>query len=334
MIAQEAARNALKCVLGAEKGESIVIFCDDEKMDVGKAFVGGAMDLGLQTRFTPLEANPKIPRKEIPQQVKAVLRQTPAIWVNLLRGAREEAPFRIELIRLETQEHKARLGHSPGITLDMLTEGALALTEEEHEQMQRFARELVQKLGQVARIEITNSAGTDLSLSVDGRSFFTDTVINTKTMKWMNLPTGEATVAPVEDSAEGKFVCDLAVGGIGTLKTPITLTVRGGRVQTSSSKDSGILSRVRDSLNTDRNSSTIGEFAIGINPKARLVEEFLEAEKIYGTIHVAFGNNSDFPGGRNPSKNHLDLLISKPSVKAFNADGSSFDALLDGTFQL
>jgi aminopeptidase len=334
MIAQEAARNALKCVLRAEKGESIVIFCDDEKMNVGKAFVAGAMDLGLQTRFTILETDTETPRKEIPQQVKAILKQTPAIWVNLMRGAREEAPFRIELIGLETRESKSRLGHSPGITLDMLTEGALALTEEEHERMQRFANQLVQKLSRVTRIEIKNPAGTNLSLSVDGRSFFTDTVIDTKTMKWMNLPTGEVTVAPVEDSAEGEFVCDSAVGGIGTLKTPIKLTVRGGRAQTSSSKDHGILRRVRDSLNTDRNSSTIGEFAIGINPKARLVEEFLEAEKILGTVHIAFGNNSDFPGGQNPSKNHLDLLISKPSVKAFNADGSSFDVLLDGTFQV
>jgi leucyl aminopeptidase (aminopeptidase T) len=76
----------------------------------------------------------------------------------------------------------------------------------------------------------------------------------------------------------------------------------------------------------------VGEFAFGINPKARFVEEFLEAEKLLGTIHIAFGNNSDFPGGNNPSKNHLDLLMSKPAVKVFNKDGSSMDVLVDGAF--
>jgi leucyl aminopeptidase (aminopeptidase T) len=148
----------------------------------------------------------------------------------------------------------------------------------------------------------------------------------------MNLPTGEVLVAPVENSAEGELICDLAVGGIGPIETPVKLTVRNGKVQDSSSKDSQILKNVRDSLKTDAHSNIIGEFAFGINMKARFIEEFLEAEKLFGTIHIAFGDNSDFPGGQNPSKNHLDLLVSKPSVKAFNKDGSSIDVLVEGTF--
>jgi leucyl aminopeptidase (aminopeptidase T) len=333
MNAEEAAQNALRYVLGAEKGESLVIFCDDEKMDVGKAFVSGATNLALKTRLTTLKTEPRAFRKEIPKHVLDILRQQAAIYVNLMRGNLEEAPFRIGLIKLETEGHKARLGHAPGITLDMLTEGALALTEDEHKQMQSFARSLIQKLSKVARIEIRNAAGTSFSLSVEGRSFFTDAAIDRKTMKWLNIPTGEITVAPVENSAQGQLVCDMAAGGIGPLETPVSLTVQNGKVQDAVSKDPKVLSKIRDSLNTDDHSSTIGEFAIGINPKARLSEEFLELEKIFGTIHVAFGNNSDFPGGQNPSRNHLDLLIAKPSVKAFNKDGSSIDILSEGAFQ-
>jgi leucyl aminopeptidase (aminopeptidase T) len=62
------------------------------------------------------------------------------------------------------------------------------------------------------------------------------------------------------------------------------------------------------------------------------VEEFLEAEKILGTIHIAFGNNSDMPGGKNPSKNHMDLLVSKPTVSIKNNDNSHNDVLVNGTF--
>jgi leucyl aminopeptidase (aminopeptidase T) len=332
MDAQEAARNALSCVLEAEKGESIVIFCDEEKLDIGEAFARGTLDLGLQTRLTPLKTDPRVFRKEIPQQVMEILRHHADIYINLLRGIREEAPFRIELIKLETREHKARLGHCPGVTMDMLTEGALALTAEEHRRMQTFAKGLIQKLSQAVKIEISNPAGTDISLGVEGRPFFTDTIIDRKTMKWMNLPTGEVLIAPVENAAEGELVCDIAVGGVGLVETPVKLTVQNGRVRDSSSKSPQILRNVRDSLNTDACSSTIGEFAFGINPKARLGDEFLEAEKLFGTIHIAFGDNSDFPGGQNPSKNHLDLLISKPSVRAFNKNGSSLDVLMEGTF--
>ena len=59
MDAWEAARNALKCVLDANEGEGIVIFCDDVKIDVGKAFEKGALALGLQTRLIQLKTMQK-----------------------------------------------------------------------------------------------------------------------------------------------------------------------------------------------------------------------------------------------------------------------------------
>ncbi|OGD44658.1 hypothetical protein A3K79_00495 [Candidatus Bathyarchaeota archaeon RBG_13_46_16b] len=332
MEAWEAAKNALECVLEAEKGEGLVIFCDDEKMNVGNAFAAGSLKLGLKTHLVPLETKTKTFRKEIPKNVQKLLEQPPAIYVNLLRGIREETIFRIELIRLETEKHKSRLGHCPGVTLEMLTHGALALKTADHRQMQDFAKTMIKKLSQAARIEITNPAGTCLSLSVENRPFFTDTIVDRKTMKWMNLPTGEVLIAPMENSAEGVLICDMAIGGIGPIHTPVRLTVKAGQVRSSSSDDSALLKRIQASLRTDENSSTIGEFAFGINPKARFVEEFLEAEKLVGTIHIAFGNNADFPEGKNPSKNHMDFLISKPTVKILFKNNSSLTVLSNGVF--
>jgi leucyl aminopeptidase (aminopeptidase T) len=131
---------------------------------------------------------------------------------------------------------------------------------------------------------------------------------------------------------QGELVCDMAIGGIGPLETPVKLLIQDGRVKDLACKNRQVLKRVQDSLSTDENSSRLGEFAFGVNPKARFVEEFLEAEKLLGTIHIAFGHNADFPGGKNPSKNHMDFLISKPTVKAFKEDGSSTTILKDGVF--
>ncbi len=334
MEAWEAAKNALGCVLGAKKGESLVIFCDHEKLEIGNAFATGALRLGLQARLMDLKPEAKAFRNDVPPELLGILTKNPPdIYINLLRGVREETPFRIRLIKLETKDHRARLGHCPGVTTDMLSKGALALKAEEHKKMQGFANNLIEKLSHTEKLEITNPAGTKLSLSASGRPFFTDTIINWETLKWMNLPTGEVILAPVEDSLEGIMVCDMAIGGIGPLKTTVTLTIRKGKVQDSLSEDKQVLKRVRDSLNTDETSGTVGEFAFGINSKARFVEEFLEAEKVLGTIHIAFGDNSDMPGGKNPSKNHMDLLMSKPTVKVINKDGSTFKTLVDGIFQ-
>jgi leucyl aminopeptidase (aminopeptidase T) len=331
--ASEAAKNALQNVLEARNGERILIICDEEKKKVGEAFAAGALALDLWTRLVILRKQ-KEPRTEIPEQLQNVLAQKPDIYINLLLGNREETPFRIKLIQTETHDHKSRLGHCPGVTADMLTEGALALKPEEHKSMQGHAEKLMSILDGTATVEILNPAGTNLTLRTDDRKFFTDTKLDWKTMKWMNLPTGEVIVAPVEDSLNGKLVCDMAVGGIGKLREPVEVTAKNGRVQKVFSRGKEHLRRVKETFQTDDWSDAVGEFAFGINPKARFVDEFLEAEKMLGTIHVAFGANMDMPGGKNPSKNHMDLLVSEPTVKVTKKDGKKVTILEKGCFRV
>jgi aminopeptidase len=334
MDAAQAAQNALECVLEAKKGEKIVIFCDDTRKKVGEAFEKGALDLQLNTKLIILETAPTVFRTEIPTQLTKYLTDQHAdIYINLFRGNREETLFRIKLIHEETSDHKTRLGHCPGITIDMLTEGALALSAEEHNQVQEFAQALMSKLKQTVEVQITNPAGTKLSLSVKKRPFFTDTILDCKMMRWMNLPTGEVIVAPMENSLEGKLVCDMAVGGIGPIKTPVSITAEKGKVEKVVCKDAEVLKKVQNSLHVDAMAKVVGEFAFGINPKARFVEEFLETEKMHGTVHIAFGNNTDMPGGKNDSANHMDFTMGKPTVNAVARDGSVTCVLVDGVFQ-
>ncbi len=112
------------------------------------------------------------------------------------------------------------------------------------------------------------------------------------------------------------------------------MTAEKGKAIQATSEDGTVLKRVRDTLDTDEWSDIVGEFALGINPKARLVQEFLEDEKILGTIHIAFGHNLDMPGGRNASQNHMDLLMSKPTVKIEKEDGSAFNVVEKGKFKV
>jgi hypothetical protein len=330
----EAAKNALEHVLEAVQGESIVIICDDEKREVGKAFADGALALGLWTRLITLKTSAET-RREIPPQLLEVLtEQKPDVYVNVLRESREETPFRIKIIGLQRRDLRSRLGHCPGITLKMLTEGALALTPEEHKRMQSFADRLILALDRAVKVEIGSPAGTSLSLEAREREFFTDTRYDWRLRKWMNLPTGEVIVAPLENSLNGRLVCDMAIGGIGPIKAPLEITTKHGKAQKVTSKDREVLKKVKDTLNTDEWSNIVGEFAFGINPKAKLVPEFIEDEKILGTIHIAFGHNLDMPGGRNASRNHIDLLISKPTVKVTKDDGSTITVLEKGQFRV
>jgi hypothetical protein len=334
MLAWEAARNALKYVLEAVQGESITIICDLEREEIGKAFSEGALASGLWTRIIYLET-PKKFRTKVPEKLTEVFTgQKSDLYINLLRGIREETPFRIRLIHLETRGKRSRLGHCPGVTTDMLTEGALALSAEEHLRMQDFARKLIHRLGQTITVDVTSPSGTDLSFSTVGRPFFTDTLLDWNNLRWMNLPTGEVIVAPVEDSLEGRLVCDLAIGGIGPIADPVELKIKNGAVKETYSAEKSVLTQLEKTLATDEWANIVGEFAFGINPKARFIEEFLESEKIVGTIHFAFGNNLNMPSGKNPSKNHIDLLISKPSVKIMGLKGEQITIMKNGKFQI
>jgi len=330
----EAARNALENVLEAVEGENIVIVCDEEKREIGRAFADGAMTLGLWTRLMVLKTGKQV-RTEVPVHlIEVMTRQKPDIYINLMRDLREETPLRIQITKMETRDRRARLGHCPGVTLDMLTEGALALTREKHRGMQGFADRLIRALEGAVKVELSNPAGTRLMLEVKERPFFTDTKFDWKTMKWINLPTGEVIVAPVENSLTGRLVCDMAIGGIGPIKTPLEVVARNGKAEKVACRDKDVLRKVEETFATDDRSNIVGEFAFGINPKARFVYEFLEAEKMFGTTHIAFGDNTDMPSGKNPSKNHMDFLINKPAVKVTNADGKALTVLDKGRFIL
>jgi leucyl aminopeptidase (aminopeptidase T) len=332
MQACQAAKNALTNVLDASKGEYIVIICDEEKTPIANAFTMGALEIGLWTKLVVLPKTAQ-PRTEIPETLQKVLEGTVDIFINLLSGNREETPFRIKLIKQQTKAHKSRLGHCPGVTLDMLTDGALALTEKEHQTMQAHAQQLMRTLEGAVMVQITNPKGTDLTLVVKGREFYTDTKLNWETMKWMNLPTGEVIVAPVEDLLNGTLVCDMAVGGIGKLRAQLDVVAENGKVKNVTCQDTDQLRRIKETFATDQWSDIVGEFAFGINPKARFVDEFLEAEKMLGTVHVAFGANLDMPGGKNASKNHMDILVSEPTVKVTKENGETFTVLENGKYQ-
>ncbi|MFX0179719.1 MAG: aminopeptidase [Candidatus Hodarchaeota archaeon] len=321
-----AAANALQYVLEAKPGETILIISDDIKKEIGQTFANGAIDLGLWTRLVILETEEKLFRTDIPANILEMLNSTykPDIFINIFRDTSKETPFRIKIIQLETRKKLSRLGHCPGITMDMLTKGALSLNKEEYIKMQNNARRLLTILQDVESVKVKAPNGSNFELSVKNRTWYSDTFIDWKLMKWMNLPTGEVLIGPIETSMQGTLVCDLAISGIGPIEKKITLEVKDGRVESIESEDKKVLERVKETQAVDEMAKYVGEFAFGLNPKARLVEQFLEAEKVGNAIHVAFGNNMDYPGiVANNSAQHQDFLIDKPTVEIFYTNGRS-----------
>ena len=95
--------------------------------------------------------------------------------------------------------------------------------------------------------------------------------------------------------------------------------------------DKNALKIIKDTQAIDEMAKHVGEFAFGLNPKARIVQEFLESEKVGNAIHVAFGNNMDYPGiAANNSATHQDFLVSKPTVTVTYVNGEKRVVMRDG----
>jgi hypothetical protein len=59
--------------------------------------------------------------------------------------------------------------------------------------------------------------------------------------------------------------------------------------------------------------TNLGEFGLGLNPKAKIVGIMLEDEKVLETVHFALGSNKTF-GGKTDAINHWDGLVNNPTV--------------------
>ncbi len=241
---------------------------------------------------------------------------------ELLRKIAEESGDRIDGVvaltffstshtffrRLLTSIKKTRYASMPLFERYMLL-GAMNVDYREIESLSLRVKE---RLVGAEKVFIEAPNGTAISLSVEGREFIADTGLLVSPGAFGNLPAGEVFVAPVEETAEGKLVIEYGPEE-GKLDSQIVVFIEKGNAVEI--KGEG---RVRELLETkfaeDDRCRNVAELGIGTNSGATHVENILEAEKILGTIHIAFGDNSSF-GGKVSAPFHQDFVVFSPTVK-------------------
>lgn len=154
---------------------------------------------------------------------------------------------------------------------------------------------------------------TDLSFEISGRPILVaDGIIDAEDMRrgdvGLNIPDGEVFLAPLEHSANGHIVFDYVnAEGFGFIRN-LKLRFRNGKVVwfNASSKDRRIFKKFLDSNTGEKD--RIAELGIGTNPAAEFVGRTIVDEKIFGSIHIAIGNNRGAYHGKNKASSHLDMI--------------------------
>ena len=105
------------------------------------------------------------------------------------------------------------------------------------------------------------------------------------------------------------MIIDGSMVGIGKLESPLHMTISGGKLRSVTGEKSENL----DILLKNEINGTVCELGIGTNEAAVLNGIILEDEKVYGTVHIAFGTNTSF-GGTNKAECHMDGIILRPTL--------------------
>ena len=309
---RQAARSALTQCMAVTGGESVLVITDEELREIGYAFFEEANKLGAEAAIVEM-----VPRSRDGEEPPEFIARMMSM-VNVVLAATSRS-LSHTLARRQANAAGARIASMPGITKDSMVRTLAA----DYETIARLSENVAEILSTGKSARITSLGGTDITMSLAGRTGKPDTGIYRTPGDFGNLPAGEAFIAPLEGTAEGILVIDGAMSGVGALKDAIRMRVESGYV-TEITGGPGAKVLEESITHLGKAARNIAELGVGTNDRAMITGKVLEDEKVLGTVHVALGNNIGF-GGTVDVPIHLDGIMLKPTLfiddKAVIKDG-------------
>ena len=292
------AEGVLSSCLAVKKGEEVLIVTDDTRKEIGEALYEAAGNLGCEKLLIVMNER-ELSGQEPPKAVAAAMKSADVVIAPTAQSL-THTNARIEAARAGT-----RVATMPGITEEMFSQGAMTADYSKVEELTAVVTEMLSKAS-VARIE---KDGHVLTINIRGRDGVPSPGVYREPGKCGNLPSGEAYIAPLEDGSVGEMIVDGSMVGTGKLDSPLHMVISGGKLRSVTGEKSENL----DVLLKNETNGTLCELGIGTNEAAVLNGIILEDEKVYRTVHIAFGTNTSF-GGVNKAECHMDGIILRPTL--------------------
>ena len=294
----EIAAGILSSCMDVKAGESVLVITDDQKLDIGQALYQAAKEMGAEAMLVTMEPR-RVSGEEPPAPVAAAMLAADVILCPMSTSITHTKA------KLAAVKAGARIATMPGISEYMFSHGAMTANYDTVMDLTLRVTDLLTQAS-TARIE---KDGHVLTLDLSGRPGVSSPGVYREKGQGGNLPSGEAYIAPLENGSNGTSVIDGSMVGVGLLSSPLTGTVKDGRLQSIAGADAGKL----DILLQNERNSTLCELGIGTNYAAQLIGIILEDEKAFHTVHIAFGTNTGF-GGVNQADCHMDGIIKNPTL--------------------
>lgn len=307
-----ACRRVLVDCLATRPSEDVLVVADPPQRPLGEALVEAARAIGTEAVLVEMEERSGH-GVEPPRHVAAAMVASAVVAAPTSKSLSHTAARRAAC------EQGARVASMPRVSVEMLARTMRADAAE----VARRAHAVADALTSGSEVHVTSEGGTDVVLSIEGRSGIADDGDLSAPGSFGNLPAGEGFIAPVEGRTQGRIVFD---GAALMLGAPLVAIVEDGYAtaweqDATGWAESTVRAHGRDAL-------AIAELGIGTNDAAVLSGNVIEDEKVLGTVHLAFGDNHSF-GGTTRVASHQDFVVLEPTV---TIDGT--DVLAEGRLLL
>jgi leucyl aminopeptidase (aminopeptidase T) len=302
MSLAKAAEVAVRECMGVKHYEKVLIITDKNKIMIGKALYEQAEKCSAKAWIIEIPIGRRH-GEEPPAWVNKEMLQYDVILIPTTRSLSHTKA------RKDAMKKGARIASMPGITEDIMIRGLNA----DYRRIKERTDSLREILDKGKKVVVTTGRGTEISMDIGGRKCLRGTGIFHNKGEWGNLPAGGACLAPVEGTAEGVFMVDASMGGIGKVDKLITIKVKKGyAVKIEGGQSAEKLKEMLDGLG--KKAYNIAELGIGTNDTSRISGTVLEDEKVLGTAHIALGNNLSY-GGKVDVPIHTDGVFFSPTIK-------------------
>jgi len=303
MTLKETATLVLKKCMAFKQGETCLIVTDKNKLNIANVLFDAAQEITSETVEIMEIPVGKVNSEEQPEHVKETMKKFDIVLIPTTKSlSHTEA-------RKQACEEGARIASMPNITEDMM----LRAINVDYDKMTKTGEKIKNILEKGDKVKVLTEKGTDIELALaKGRIIGNDNGIYDEKSKWGNLPGGEIGLAPLENSANGVFVADISIGGIGKVDIPVKITVKDGfAVEIEGGETANKLKQTINGLG--KQARNIAELGIGTNNKAKATGLVLEDEKVLGTAHIAIGDNFSL-GGDVKADCHIDCVFNEPTI--------------------
>lgn len=302
---RKGAEKLVRVCANVQPGESVLVVTDPEKRAIAEAVVDAAAEQGANVTLCVM-ATRQLDGEEPPEPVAAAMRASDVIFTPVAISITHTAAIR------DACAAGARAVIMTGFTPRMMEQGGI---DADFVALKPVCERVAGFFDRGSHVRVTTPAGTDMTLSIEGRPGIAKTCI-VAPGEFSPVPDIEATVSPVEGTAEGIIVADASIPylGIGVLSNTVRFEVRAGRIMTvNGGREATILREAWAGMN-DPNVYNVAELGIGLNPACRLTGDMLEDEGCWGTVHFGTGTSITL-GGTIKAACHFDLLMHKTTIE-------------------